>query len=108
MRDINIRKDDHFHIQMFELQSNGNDPDEEKARQLKAVKKDPAFLEVIKEYDQGFVYSKQLDSTTVDYDFRYFRYLGEKQLIFQSGVLTAFVLEDIEQMIQAVQIQEGN
>ncbi len=107
MRDINIRKDDHFHIELFELQSNKNDPATEKKRQMNAIKKDPTFVEILKEYDQGFIYSKKRDSTTIDYDFRYFRYLGEKQLIFQSGVLTAFGLKDIEQMVEAIKVRPG-
>lgn len=106
MRDITIRKDDHFHIELFELESNRGDPATEKQRQLAAIKKDPTFLEVVKEYDKGFIYSKQADSTTIDYDFRYMRYLGNKQLIFQSGVLTAFALQDIEQMVEAIKDQQ--
>lgn len=102
MRNINIRKDEHFHIELFELESNHNDPVSEKQRQMTAMKKSPKFLEILKEYDNGFVYSKKLDSTSIDYDFRLVEYLGDKQLIFQSGVMTSFSLEDIEQMVKAI------
>ncbi len=107
MRDISIRKDDHFHIQLFELESNGSDPVSEKQRQMTAIMKDPYFLNIIKEYDKGFIYSKQMDSSAIDYDFRYVRFLDGKQLIFQSGVLMPFALNDIEQMVEAIAIQPG-
>jgi hypothetical protein len=102
MRDISIRKDEHFYIQLFELQSNRSTPKIEKQRQLAAIRKDPTFLKVEEEFDQGFIYSKQKDSTTIDYDFRYVRFFGDKQLIFQSGVLTTFGSEDIERMVEAI------
>jgi len=108
MRDINIRKDDHFHIQLYELPSGPKNPEEEKQRQIIAIKKDPTFLEIIKEYDKGFIYSKQADSIGIDYDFRYVRYIGDKQLIFQSAVLSNFPLAEIEQMVEAIRDQSGD
>jgi hypothetical protein len=108
MRDINIRKDDHFHIQLYELQSGQKNTEVEKQRQIIAIKKDPTFLEIIKEYDKGFIYSKKADSTTIDYDFRYVRYIGDKQLIFQSAVLSTFPLEDIERMMEAISDQSAH
>lgn len=101
-RDITIRKGDDFHIQLFELPSNGNRLPLEKKRQMTAIKKDPAFVEIIEDFEDGFIYSKQQDSLKVDYDFRCFRYLGDKELIFQTGVLSAFSLEDVRQMVASI------
>jgi len=102
MRDITIKKGDQFFIQIFEFEAPKQDAAGEKLRQLTAVKEDPFFREVIKEEDQGFIFSKMADSTTMDYDFRYVRILGEKELIFQTGLVGSFSLEDVRLMYNAV------
>ena len=102
MRDITVKKGDQFFIQIFEFAAPKQDAAGEKLRQLTAVQEDPFFREVIKEEDQGFIFSKMADSTTLDYDFRYVRILGEKELIFQTGLVGSFSLEDVKLMYNAV------
>lgn len=102
MRDITVRKGDRFFLQIFEFQASRLDAAGEKLRQLAAVHEDPYFKEVIKEEDQGFIFSKQSDSTLIDYDFRFVRILGDTELIFQSGLVGSFSLEDVERMYKAV------
>lgn len=102
MRDITVKKGDQFFIQIFEFAAPKQDAAGEKLRQLTAVREDPFFREVIKEEDQGFIFSKMADSTTLDYDFRYVRILGDKELIFQTGLVGSFSLEDVKLMYNAV------
>jgi len=102
MRDITIRKGDRFFLQIFEFAAPRQDAAGEKLRQLTAAREDPYFREVVMEEDQGFIFSKQADSTTVDYDFRYVKILGEKELIFQAGLVGTFSLPDIQRMYTAV------
>lgn len=103
MRDITVRKGDHFFLQIFEFAAPRQDAAGEKLRQLAAVQQDPYFQKVIREEDQGFIFSKLADSTQVDYDFRYVRILGEKELIFQAGLVGTFSLDDVTRMYNAVQ-----
>lgn len=102
MRDITVKKGDQFFIQIFEFAAPRQDAAGEKLRQLTAVREDPFFREVIKEEDQGFIFSKMADSIKIDYDFRYVRILGEKELIFQTGLVGSFSLEDVKLMYNAV------
>lgn len=102
MRDITVKSGDRFFLQIFEFGAPKQDAAGEKLRQLAAVREDPFFLEVIKEEDQGFIFSKKADSTHVDYDFRFVRILGDKELIFQSGLVGTFSLEDVQRMYKAV------
>lgn len=102
MRDITVRKGDRFFLQIFEFAAPRQDAAGEKLRQLTAAREDPYFREVVMEEDQGFIFSKQADSTTVDYDFRYVKILGEKELIFQAGLVGTFSLPDIQRMYTAV------
>ena len=102
MRDITIRKDDRYFIQIFEFEAPKLDAAGEKLRQLAAVREDPYFNEMIKEDDQGFIYSRTLDSTTLNYDFRYIKILGPKELIFQTGLVGTFSLDDVKRMYKSV------
>lgn len=102
MRDITIRKDDRFFIQIFEFDAPKLDAAGEKLRQLTSVREDPYFKEMIKEDDQGFIYSRTLDSTALNYDFRYIKILGPKELIFQTGLVGTFTLEDVKRMYKSV------
>lgn len=102
MRDITIRKGDQYFLQIFEFAAPRQDAAGEKLRQLSAVKEDPFFKEIIREDDQGFIFSKMADSTRIDYDFRYVRILGDKELIFQAGLVGSFTLEDVNRMYKGV------
>jgi hypothetical protein len=102
MRDITIRSGADFFIQIFEYQAPRLDAAGEKLSQLSAVRAEPTFQEVVREDDQGFIFSRQLDSLQLDYDFRYIRILGDKELIFQTGLVGTFSLEAVQRMYKAV------
>jgi hypothetical protein len=102
MRDITIRKAPDFDIQLFELTSTAGDAAGEKFQQLASVQKDPYFKEVVRVDDYGFIFSKHLDSLTVDYDFRLIKLFGEKELIFQTGLSGSYTLDQVERMYKAV------
>ena len=103
MRDITVRQDSSFFLQIFEFAAPKLDAAGEKLRQLTAVHEDPFFKEVIREDEQGFIFTRQSDSTALEYDFRYVRILGDKELIFQTGLVGTFSLEDVERMYVAIQ-----
>src|SRR5689334_16119271 len=102
MRDITIRKDESYFVQIFELDATNLDAAGEKLRQLTSVQADPFFKELIKEDDKGFIYSRMQDSTRINYDFRHVKILGVQELIFQTGLVGTFALEDVERMYKAV------
>jgi len=102
MRDITIRKGDFYFVQIFEFDAANLDAAGEKLRQLTSVKADPFFKDLIKEDDLGFVYSRMQDSTKINYDFRFIKILGAKELIFQTGLVGSFTLDDVERMYKAV------
>ena len=104
MKDITIKKGDDYFIQIFEFTAPKLDAAGEKLRQLASVREDTFFREIIKEYDRGFIYSRQADtaSTALVYDFRYIRILDGKELIFQTGLVGSFSLEEVRTMYKAV------
>ena len=102
MRDITIRKDDCYFVQIFEFDAPNLDAAGEKLRQLAAVKEDPYFKEMIREDEQGFIYCRTQDSTTLNFDFRYIKIVGPKELIFQTGLVGIFSLDDVKRMYKSV------
>ncbi|HEX5113111.1 MAG TPA: hypothetical protein VFV79_09705 [Saprospiraceae bacterium] len=102
MRDITIRKLPGFDIQVFELTAPSGDAAGEKLHQLSSVREDPFFRALLHEDEYGFIYSKALDSVTLDYDFRLVKLLGDKELIFQTGLAGSFTLEQVEWMYNSV------
>jgi hypothetical protein len=104
MKDYTVKKGDGFFLQIFEFAAPKLDAAGEKLRQLASVREDPFFKEMIKEEDQGFIFSRQADSTAVEYDFRFIRILGDKELIFQTGLVGSFTLEDVRLMYKAVSV----
>jgi hypothetical protein len=104
MKDITVKKGDHFFVQIFEFKAPKLDAAGEKLRQLASVKHDTFFREIIREYDSGFIYSRQADSSSANlaYDFRYIRILGEKELIFQTGLVGSFSLDEVKLMYKSV------
>lgn len=102
MRDITLRKPPEFDIQLFELMASSDDAAGEKFHQLESVRQDPYFRQVIQEDEFGFIFSKYLDSLTVDYDFRVVKLIDDKELIFQTGLAGSFNLEQVKRMYDAV------
>ncbi len=103
MRDMIFRREPDFDIQLFELTSDATDASGEKMHQLTSVRKDPFFRELIRDEDHGFIFSKNLDSLNVDYDFRFIKLFGDKELIFQTGLARSFTLDQVTKMYQAIQ-----
>jgi len=69
--------------------------------QLREVKKNPFFKEVIFEETNGFIFQKQIDSL-YNYDFRYIKIQGSNEYIFQTGLTGTFSEEDVKEMYESV------
>ena len=102
VRDITIRKG-WYDLQVFEFSPSMNDPEMEKRNQLLTVRDSPGFRQVLLDDEQGFIFSSQPDSATTRYDFRYIKLVGDKELIFQTGVTGTYSLDDVKRMYEAVQ-----
>ena len=102
MRDITIRKGDWYFVQIFESEAISSSTSEVKASQLESVKQDKYFKELIRDEKDGFIFRKQLDNDIVDYDFRYIKILGDQEIIFQTGLIGTFTLDDVERMYKSV------
>ncbi len=102
-KDVTIQKGEHFYVQIFMSDATAANAKALKAEQLEQVKTMPYFSKIIREDDGGFLYENKIDSTNLSYGFRHVRMQGDKEFIFQTGLIGNFSKEDAEAMYQAVQ-----
>jgi hypothetical protein len=76
-----------------------------KSDQLNTVKDTRYFSKIVREEEEGFIYESAFDSTTTGYGFRYIQIKGDKEYVFQTGLVGTFSLEEVENMYKAVKYQ---
>lgn len=101
-REISISKGKSYAVDVYESSAPTRDLAAIKSRLLFEVQGNPYYQKVISEDEQGFIYQTAIDSSYINYGFRYFFVQGDNEYVFQSGLGTKFELEDVEAMYQAV------
>lgn len=102
-KDITIKDEGDFNLQIIASQSTTFDRSKIVADQLKSVKESPYFSKILEEYDNGFIFEKKIDEENINYDFRYVKLNGDKEYIFQRGLLGTFSEQAVRTMYEAVQ-----
>ncbi len=102
-KDITVKKGKDYYIQIFASDATTTDANRLKSAQLEEVRDNPFFSKIIKEDSNGFIYETAIDSTKKNYGFRHFRIKGDKEYVFQTGLIGTFSLDDVEKMYLAVQ-----
>ncbi len=102
-QDITIKSpEDNFDLQIFAYDATTTDMVTVKASHLAEVKSNAYFSEIIEEEDAGFIYSMNFDSISTNYGFKYLKIQGDKEYIFQTGLVGNFGLDDVKVMYEAV------
>jgi len=102
-KDITVKGKEDYFVQIYVSDASTTDIARLKADQLSEVKSNRYFSRIVQEDEAGFIYETAIDSSNVNYGFRYLMVKGDKELIFQTGLIGDFDLQDVEQMYQAVQ-----
>ncbi|MEM6321631.1 MAG: hypothetical protein AAF960_28490 [Bacteroidota bacterium] len=102
-QDVTIKSPkDNYDVQIFAYDATTNNLAEVKAGHLAEVKSSAYFSKIIKEEDAGFIYETAFDSTSTNYGFKYLKLQGDKEYIFQTGLVGTFELAEVEWMYEAV------
>ncbi len=102
-QDITIKSpDDNYDVQIFAYDATTTDISAVKASHIAEAKSNAYFSEIIEEEEAGFIYSTVFDSTATNYGFKYLKIQGDKEYIFQTGLVGTFGLEDVKMMYDAV------
>jgi len=106
MQDVTIKGPDGYSLQIFGMNINTTQLATLVSEQRDLVQDEAYFKKFEEEWDAGFMYSTQIDSAKVSYDFRHIKVQGDKQYVFQAGLYGSKSKEQIQRMIDAVR-QEG-
>lgn len=102
MKDVTVKKDDYY-LQIFSSDAMTTDVAKIKADKLNEVKSKSSFSKVIQDDPNGFIFAKMRSDSTTNYDFRHIRLQGDKQYIFQTGLIGKFSEQEVKNMYQSVQ-----
>jgi len=102
-QDVTVQKGSDYYVQIFASEASTTDLTKLKAEKLAEIKQNPFFTKVIQEDPNGFIFEQQFDSTQIYYGFRHFRIQGDREYVFQNGMIGKFSKESVEQMYEAVQ-----
>jgi len=102
-KDITVKDSLDFNLQIIASQSTTFDKSKIVADRLAEVKSGRYFSKVIEEYENGFIFEKKIDEDNINYDFRFIKLNGDREYVFQTGLLGTFSEEAVRKMYNAVQ-----
>lgn len=102
LKDVTIKKGDDFSIQIYASAAETTDIAKVKANQIAEVKSNRYFSKIVEEKDNGFIYETAIDSSNINYGFRYIRVQGDQEYIFQTALIGTFDEEAVRNMYKAV------
>lgn len=101
-KDVTIKSGSDYSVQIYASEATTNDIAKIKSEQLKQVKEFPFFSKMVEEDENGFIYENVIDSSNINYGFRYIAVKGDMEYIFQPGLTGLFTEGQIRRMYEAV------
>ena len=101
MQELTIKGGEDYNVQILKSKSNTTDIAQAVGGQKKIVKTDQYFTKVIEEYDNGFIFEKDIEGN-VNYDFRYIKIIGDQEYVYQTGMMGTFTEEAVRTMYTSV------
>ena len=101
-KDVTVKAGKDFYVEVSASDASTSNVEEVKQAQLKALKENPFFSKVIQDDKNGFIYENQVDSAKYNYGFRYIKLQGDKEYVFQTGLIGFFTKEAVQKMYEAV------
>ena len=103
VQDITVKNDGNYNLQIIAGTAYLNNKAEVVNKQKADAIASPTFSKIIEEDENGFIFEKKYSEERISYDFRYVRMQGDKEYIFQTGLLGQFTLEEVKKMYTAIQ-----
>jgi len=102
VQDVTVKGEDNFYVQILGGSATTTNLADIKASQMKDVEKMPYFSKIVEQDDNGFIFEKEISEDHLNYDFRYIKVQGDKEYIFQTGLIGKFSVDDVKTMYSAV------
>lgn len=101
MQDLTIKSGEDYYVQIFASDATTIDAEKVLQEKMAEAKSSPYFSKIIFEEPSGFIFEKKIDSLT-NYDFRVIKLQGDKEYIFQTGLVGTFTEDDVRAMYASV------
>ena len=101
MQDLTIKAGDNYYVQIFSSDLLTIDKTTVMNEKLVEAKSHPFFSKIISEEEDGFIFEKNVDGV-LNYDFRYVKIQGDKEYVFQTGLVGNYSEEDVKAMYASV------
>jgi len=102
VQDITIKKDENFNLQILAGTAYINELSKVVEKQKADAIGSRTFSKIIEEFEDGFIFEKKYSETRISYDFRCVRLQGDKEFIFQTGLLGQFTVAEVQKMYDSV------
>ena len=102
MQDVTVKEGDDYYIQIYGSEAMTIDAKSVFEKRKREIQAGNSFAEIVLEEETGMVYKKQIDENTEDYDFIYVKIQGDKEYVFQTGLIGIFNEEQVTAMYQSV------
>lgn len=102
VQDVTVKGDGNYYIQILGGTATTTDVASVKATQLEDAKNAPYFSSIIEEDSNGFIFEKKYSEDRINYDFRYVKIQGDKEYVFQTGLIGTFTLDEVKTMYDSV------
>lgn len=101
MQDLTIKAGDNYYVQIFSSDLLTLDKKVVMNEKLVEAKSHRYFSKIISEEDDGFIFEKNVDGI-LNYDFRYVKIQGDKEYVFQTGLVGNYTEEEVKVMYDSV------
>ncbi|MBX2814842.1 MAG: hypothetical protein KTR24_02550 [Saprospiraceae bacterium] len=101
-RDVTLEGDEGYSMQIFSSLATTANLRRALSEYKEISRDNPYFSKFMQEDEDGFIFEIQLDSVQ-SYDFRHLKIQGDREYIFQMGLLGTFSLEQVQEMYQLAQ-----
>lgn len=102
-QDITVKSGDDYYVQLLCSNTTTLDVAKVKTGILEEVKNGPFFSKIVEDHPDGFIFEKKVSEERINYDFRYIKIMGDKEYVFQTGLIGTFSEEAVRKMYKAVQ-----
>jgi len=102
IKDVVVKGKENYNVQIIASGAETSDMAKIKADQLANVKSNRYFSKIVEEEANGFIYETAIDSSHINYGFRYILVQGDQEIIFQSGLAGNYSEAEVREMYEAV------
>ena len=98
IKDLSIVGPDNFHLQIMASDALSSDLKKMISEKKLEARRHRYFSKFLEEYEDGFIFEKQIEDHYKSYDFRYIKISGNTEMVFQMGLMGRFSEDEVKNM----------